>query len=149
MPQLDAATYRSQVFWLSLIFVSYYLVVLNFLLPSLATRRKTRSKKAALGKGRLSSSDGERTAALASYDGAVASSAVWLTSHLAASVVAANQWRDATVLSTDAASLSSANEAYLAALSSVSAQRMLSANVADEAALAAAEADYSDVMSAE
>ena len=136
------------MFWLTMTFAAYYLVVLNFLLPSLATRRKARSKKASLGKGRLSSSDGERTAALASYDGALAGSASWLTAHLAASQVSANQWREATVHATDAASLAPANEAYLTALSSVAAQRLLSASLADEAAAVAAQADYSDVLSA-
>ena len=43
MPQLDAATYRSQVFWLTVFFGAYYAIAVSFLvdkaLPPRATGR--------------------------------------------------------------------------------------------------------------
>jgi hypothetical protein len=129
MPQLDAATYRGQVFWLTVFFGGYYLIALNFFIPALAARLKARSKKAALNKGQASSFDGERVAALAGYDGTLTSATSWLSQHLTASVVEGQAWRQAEGSAVDAAGLGTSNAAYLEALSATRAQRLLAARL--------------------
>ena len=45
MPQLDASTFLSQVFWLSVFFFTFYLIVLKNILPVVGRMIKVRSKK--------------------------------------------------------------------------------------------------------
>nr|YP_003288922.1 ATPase subunit 8 [Saccharina japonica]YP_003288960.1 ATPase subunit 8 [Saccharina religiosa]YP_003288998.1 ATPase subunit 8 [Saccharina ochotensis]YP_003289075.1 ATPase subunit 8 [Saccharina diabolica]YP_003289126.1 ATPase subunit 8 [Saccharina longipedalis]YP_004599022.1 ATPase subunit 8 [Saccharina japonica x Saccharina latissima]YP_008145637.1 ATPase subunit 8 [Saccharina longissima]YP_009176277.1 ATPase subunit 8 [Saccharina sp. ye-B]YP_009176620.1 ATPase subunit 8 [Saccharina sp. ye len=44
MPQFDILTFFNQVFWLILIVFNFYLVVVRFILPSLAFSLKSRIK---------------------------------------------------------------------------------------------------------
>nr|QWK44933.1 ATPase subunit 8 [Pseudochorda nagaii] len=44
MPQFDTMTFFNQVFWLILIVFNFYVVVVRFMLPSLAFSLKSRSK---------------------------------------------------------------------------------------------------------
>jgi F0F1-type ATP synthase membrane subunit b/b' len=45
MPQFDIITWLSQEFWLTLVFFTFYLVVLRYYLPGLARILKIRKKK--------------------------------------------------------------------------------------------------------
>lgn len=125
MPQLDAATYLSQVTWLTLFFVTYYRVGLNYILPSLAGMLKARAKKVALSKGRVSGFDGERLSALSGYDTVVGSSCGWLTQSLTSAVVQGENWRNEQVRVADAGALLKGNATYLKAISNTMAQRVL------------------------
>lgn len=44
MPQFDTLTFFNQVFWLLLIVFHFYMIVLRFMLPSLAFSLKSRNK---------------------------------------------------------------------------------------------------------
>ena len=50
MPQLDSVTYFSQVFWVLLVFIFFYIFVLKQLLPLLARSLKVRLKKTDINK---------------------------------------------------------------------------------------------------
>jgi hypothetical protein len=125
MPQLDGATFLSQVFWLTVIFVSYYRVSVNFLLPSRATWLKARSKKVSLAKGRVSGYDGERQAATSRYDVALTTSSRWVSTNVLGGVSAGEAWRAGEVRGADEGQLVSANREYLGALSACTAQGLL------------------------
>jgi hypothetical protein len=49
MPQFDKITFFTQIFWLTLIFFSFYFLILRFFLPKLAAVLKSRKKKLFLG----------------------------------------------------------------------------------------------------
>nr|YP_011008347.1 ATPase subunit 8 [Scytothamnus australis]WBP70318.1 ATPase subunit 8 [Scytothamnus australis] len=51
MPQFDTLSFFNQVFWLFLIIFSFYIVVLRFLLPTLAFSLKSRTKVLKLTSG--------------------------------------------------------------------------------------------------
>lgn len=125
MPQLDAATYLSQVTWLVLFFVIYYRVGLNRILPALSGRLKARSKKASLAKGRVSGFDGERQTALAGYDLAVTTSCGWVNRSLVTAVSQGETWRNEQIRTVDANALRNGNVEYLNAVSNARAQRVL------------------------
>lgn len=129
MPQLDAATYLSQITWLTIFFVTYYRVGLNFILPALSGRLKTRAKKAALAKGRVSGFDGERQTALSGYDTTVSSSCGWVTRSLVSAVAQGDAWRSAQVRTVDAGALRAGNVEYLNAVSTARAQGVLVKNI--------------------
>jgi F0F1-type ATP synthase membrane subunit b/b' len=44
MPQFDKVTFFNQIFWFLLAFLTFYFVILKFLLPVLAASLKTRKK---------------------------------------------------------------------------------------------------------
>lgn len=44
MPQFDTMTFFNQVFWLILILLNFYIIILRFMLPSLAFSLKSRHK---------------------------------------------------------------------------------------------------------
>ncbi len=48
MPQFDTMSFFNQVFWLILIFFNFYVVVLRFMLPILASSLKSRNKNLSL-----------------------------------------------------------------------------------------------------
>lgn len=129
MPQLDAATFLSQVTWLTLFFGFYYMVGLNYILPVIAGRLKTRAKKVVLSKGRVGGFDGERTTALTGYATIVGSSCGWLTQNLNSGVTKGENWRAQEVRNADSGVLLKGNSTYLNAISSTIAQQVLVTNV--------------------
>lgn len=44
MPQLDSLTYFSQFFWFIIIFLGFYIIISNNIIPYIATVLKTRNK---------------------------------------------------------------------------------------------------------
>lgn len=68
MPQLDLASFLPQVFWFILIFFSYYILVVNNILPSLSRILKMRTKKLTQGKEVLVSMSSERNNLSTNYD---------------------------------------------------------------------------------
>lgn len=44
MPQFDIMTFFNQVFWLIIILLNFYVIILRFMLPSLAFSLKSRYK---------------------------------------------------------------------------------------------------------
>nr|UNI92482.1 ATP synthase F1 subunit 8 [Silvetia siliquosa] len=44
MPQFDTMTFFNQVFWLIIILLNFYIIILRFMLPSLAFSLKSRYK---------------------------------------------------------------------------------------------------------
>nr|YP_011008409.1 ATPase subunit 8 [Syringoderma abyssicola]WBP70380.1 ATPase subunit 8 [Syringoderma abyssicola] len=45
MPQFDVSSFFNQIFWLSLFFCTFYLILVGFLLPHLVSSLKLRNKK--------------------------------------------------------------------------------------------------------
>jgi len=48
MPQFDKITFFTQIFWLFIIFFSFYVVTLRVFIPEIAAVLKTRKKKLAI-----------------------------------------------------------------------------------------------------
>jgi len=53
MPQFDKITFFTQIFWLTIIFFSFYFFTLKVFLPKIATVLKTRKKKILIGSSGL------------------------------------------------------------------------------------------------
>lgn len=51
MPQFDKITFFGQIFWLTVIFFSFYFISLELFLPKISAVLKTRKKKLAIGLG--------------------------------------------------------------------------------------------------
>jgi len=75
MPQLDAAAYLNQVFWLILVFFTFYLIVLKNILPALSRILKVRTKKAIMASEGANNLTDERVATIESYDAMISKTA--------------------------------------------------------------------------
>lgn len=60
MPQLDTYMYFSQVFWLIIMFTTFYILVLNNILPNIARVLKLRNKQINASEGSLVSKEHEK-----------------------------------------------------------------------------------------
>jgi hypothetical protein len=59
MPQLDTASFMPQIISLLVVFSTFYAIVLNNILPTLATMLKVRSKKLSQGQDLIGSMETE------------------------------------------------------------------------------------------
>lgn len=75
MPQMDTASFRSQVFWFVTVFVVLYRVMVGNILPALDRAVKVRVKKLEMTKGDSSRFDSERVKAEQAYGAALGGAA--------------------------------------------------------------------------
>lgn len=68
MPQMDSAAFLPQVFWLVVVFFSFYIIVLKNILPVLSRILKVRAKKLSQGQDLLESMGNETNLIGADYD---------------------------------------------------------------------------------
>ena len=71
MPQLDTVTFLSQLFWLVVIFGTFYLIVLTDILPSFSRVLKSRLKKLKSNKDAMYSLGDEKGETSSLYDGSL------------------------------------------------------------------------------
>jgi F-type H+-transporting ATPase subunit b len=68
MPQLDHITFASQMLWLVILFFSFYIVTLYFILPTISQILKVRVKKLTSGNNQLSVFHDEESTVKKEYD---------------------------------------------------------------------------------
>jgi hypothetical protein len=71
MPQLDTVTFLSQLFWLVVIFGTFYLIVLTDILPSFSRVLKSRLKKLKSNENAMYSLGDEKGETSSLYDGSL------------------------------------------------------------------------------
>jgi F0F1-type ATP synthase membrane subunit b/b' len=76
MPQIDQITFISQIFWLFIIFITFYIVVLENVLPLIGKILKARKKKIQFSTEIVSSFDSEKKQILNRYETLLISSMV-------------------------------------------------------------------------
>ena len=76
MPQLDAVTYRGQVSWLVLVFITYYLIIRGDIFPALTRLVKVRAKKKTHAAAMTQSHTAEAKTVMQGYDTAVSKAAL-------------------------------------------------------------------------
>jgi len=68
MPQFDSITFCTQVFWFTLVFTIFYIVVIRNFLPALTRIMKIRKKKLDADQNSSSSISDEENKALVDYE---------------------------------------------------------------------------------
>lgn len=74
MPQFDPTWFPSQIFWLAVIFIAFYVVLSKLVLPKLGTAIEGREKQIEGDLARAGSLKGESDAMIATYEKALAES---------------------------------------------------------------------------
>jgi F0F1-type ATP synthase membrane subunit b/b' len=125
MPQLDTATYLSQVFWLLLVFFVFYILVLQFILPKLSTILKVRSKKLNEGSHILEEMSSENKELGAIYDNILTKSLKESERLIQISINGAASW----VETSSQKHCAAVNSFYLKSIGNIYAKRGLLRNI--------------------
>jgi hypothetical protein len=130
MPQLDLASFLPQVFWFILIFFSYYIIVVNNILPSLSRILKMRTKKLTQGKELLTSMSKERNNLSTSYDNFLSQSLRESSQFLQNGLNLSNNW----LSQSQQSKLKNEDlvQSYLEALEKLSASQAILRNLSNE-----------------
>lgn len=111
MPQLDHVTYFSQSFWLTVFFLSFYVILVKTLLPKVGTILKLRKK---LTDPKNQSDQGVSSdSTLGSYDKILMNSLSESRSLIADTSESSQKWSQETIHSMNQKYLSSSQEQYV------------------------------------
>ena len=121
MPQLDYATYASQLFWLMIVFWSFYFVSLRYILPTLSEILKLREKK--LKKSQSTLHGSEQTEIAAETDGIFKTAFAESRQILTQFVSYSSSWMSQTIHDLNTKALVTLNKTYLQAMASIAAKK--------------------------
>jgi len=114
MPQFDTVTFLSQLFWLTIIFTTFYMVVIKNFLPGLTRIMKIRRKKLEYGAKQGSGFMQETSDTNANYDQLLGNKLTESKDSLSSVTQSSTNWVDNVVKNINTeGDLKQANQAYL------------------------------------
>lgn len=125
MPQLDKITFLSQVFWLIVGFISFYLITLRFILPTIAEILKVRQKKIEYNSTQLTSFKEEESFVTEQYETVLRNSLVESQKLLTEAVQSSLLWLETSMKKTNESTLLDMNKEYIKAVGEISGQKYL------------------------
>lgn len=111
MPQLDMYTGMSQVFWFTIVFVIFYLLIVRDVLPTLARSIKLRQKK--VGGGGASSLDEEAIAINAQTAATLETSLKDSRTLLTTVSTSSSNWLESSLTAVNESTLLDLNKSYI------------------------------------
>jgi F0F1-type ATP synthase membrane subunit b/b' len=120
MPQLDKFTYFSQVFWVFLLFVTFYLLLVKNLLPTLAGVLKVRRKRIERLGADADALHSEVETIQDRFDSLILNSAVEARGLVQKSAGAQDSFRIDSVKHTNSSGIRQGNETFLGTLGGLS-----------------------------
>ena len=123
MPQLDTYMYFSQVFWLLVIFIAFYILVLNNILPTIARVLKLRQKQISVGDGSVVSE--EHNAVMTSTSGVLENSVKDSTTFLSNVRNSSEIWLENSLKEANEQTLLELNKNYLKSVGELKGQSLL------------------------
>jgi len=120
MPQLDSVTFFGQLFWLVILFGTFYLININHCLPTLGQMIKTRRKHLLIQRASIAMMGDEVKSASGLCQNQFLQDAGGSRSHLSSGTENGNAWVGSAVSAEQAGTLQSANEAYISGCASAS-----------------------------
>ena len=123
MPQLDTYMYFSQVFWLLVIFIAFYILILNNILPSIARVLKLRQKQISVGDGSVVSE--EHNAVMTSTSGVLENSVKDSTTFLSNVRNSREIWLENSLKEANEKTLLELNKNYLKSVGELKGQSLL------------------------
>jgi len=123
MPQLDTYMYFSQVFWLLVIFIAFYILILNNILPTIARVLKLRQKQISVGDGSVVSE--EHNAVMTSTSGVLENSVKDSTTFLSNVRNSSEIWLENSLKEANEKTLLELNKNYLKSVGELKGQSLL------------------------
>lgn len=128
MPQLDTATFFTQVFWTIFLFLSFYVLALRYVLPNISQSLKTRKKKMESGSEGLTNFQEEELKVAKNYDQILARSLNESRELISQAVQSSSDWMEATTRKTNESELLNVNQQYIKTIGEISGQKYLIQN---------------------
>lgn len=128
MPQLDTATFFTQVFWTIFLFLSFYVLALRYVLPNISQSLKTRKKKMESGSEGLTNFQEEELKVAKNYDQILARSLNESRELISQAVQSSSDWMEATTRKTNESDLLNVNQQYIKTIGEISGQKYLIQN---------------------
>lgn len=125
MPQLDKVTFLSQVFWLIVIFVSFYLISLRYLLPTVGKILKVRKNKIESNNKQLTSFKEEESFVTENYETVLRNSLIESQKLLTEAIQSSLVWLDTSMKKTNESMLLEMNKEYIKAVGEISGKKHL------------------------
>jgi F0F1-type ATP synthase membrane subunit b/b' len=113
MPQFDTAAFFSQLFWLTVTFYGFYIIIFQTYLPGLTRILKVRRKKLELAQSQGSAFEEERLETVASFENIFAKSANESRALLGKTLDSGSAWASASLEETNSNALKQVNHDYL------------------------------------
>lgn len=132
MPQLDHVTYFSQSFWLTVFFLSFYVVLVKTLLPKVSTILKLRKRLTDPKNQAEGSSSKELHTEVSSYDKVLMTSLTESRKLISSTSEAAQKWQNDTVQSINHNILSSSQDQYVNAVGQIIAKKYILKSLLEE-----------------
>jgi F0F1-type ATP synthase membrane subunit b/b' len=126
MPQFDTVTFLSQLFWLTIVFYTFYMVAIKNFLPGLTRILKVRRKKLALGAKQGSAFHQETLDTNNKYDNIISQKSGSSRTILSTTVQQTHDWTQSTLLkSNNVGDFKYANSQYLTTQIGIAGKSML------------------------
>jgi F0F1-type ATP synthase membrane subunit b/b' len=126
MPQFDTVTFLSQLFWLTVVFYTFYMVCIRNFLPGLTRILKVRRKKLDLGAAQGSAFEQETLNTNLSYDNMLGQKAGTARDLISDTVQKTTNWTQATAEQiNNSGDLKNANTQYLNSSINISGRKIL------------------------
>ena len=113
MPQFDTAAFFSQLFWLTVTFYGFYIIIIQTYIPGLTRIIKVRRKKLELASSQGSAFEEERLDTVASFENIFAKSANESRALLGKTLESGSAWSAASLADANAGALKQVNHDYL------------------------------------
>ena len=113
MPQFDTAAFFSQLFWLTVTFYGFYIIIIQTYIPGLTRIIKVRRKKLELAQSQGSAFDTERLDTIASFENIFAKSANESRALLGKTLESGSAWSAASLNDANGGALKQVNHDYL------------------------------------
>jgi hypothetical protein len=113
MPQFDTAAFFSQLFWLTVTFYGFYIIIIQTYIPGLTRIIKVRRKKLELAQSQGSAFDTERLDTIASFENIFAKSANESRTLLGKTLESGSAWSAASLNDANGGALKQVNHDYL------------------------------------
>jgi len=125
MPQFDKITFFNQIFWLLLIFSSFYFVLLKNFLPKISSVLKARNKKLLKSNSLSSQLKTEELSVLNSSSSVFTETASLCRANLTKGTGQSNDWLTSSNHELNASDLKNSQLAYLKCFGSISARKFI------------------------
>ena len=130
MPQFDTAAFFSQLFWLTITFYGFYIVIIQTYLPGLTRILKARRKKLDLAQSQGSAFEAERQETIASFENIFANSANESRVLLGKTLDSGSNWVSKSLKETNVGELQEVHHDYLYLSGEIRGQRYVIQNLA-------------------
>jgi len=125
MPQLDIMTFMPQFVWLTLIFLTFYQIILQIFLPKISTNLKLRQFQVKQSDSHILSLKNEESNLLTSYDALVKEGITESRRIFTNAIDLSGQWIHTTLTNTNTKDLKNTNIEYIQALAEMKAKIFL------------------------